>query len=98
MFYLASGVFVVWLAGLYFLGERSRNDIRLALKLCAPDTRPSDLRRFGFRKFASNIDPSLLTEAGRVQLGRAIWSERLLLHWMVDFFLFVVIGVFAKLP
>jgi hypothetical protein len=98
MIYLATGVFVVWLAGLYFLAGRSRDNIRLALDNRAPDARPSDFRRCGFRKLASNIDPAQLTEAGRVHLKRAIRAERIMLHWMIDGFLFVVLSLFVKLP
>ena len=75
MLYLATGVSVVWLAGLYFLAVRSWKDIRLALDNRAPDARPSDFSRRGFRKLVGNIDPERLTDAGRVHLKRAIRTE-----------------------
>jgi hypothetical protein len=97
MIYLASGVFVVWLSVLYYLAGRSRKDIRLALDNRALDAQPSDFSRFGFRKFARNIDSARLSEAGRVHLERAIRTERIMFIWMVDVFLFVVLGVLIGL-
>jgi hypothetical protein len=98
MTYVATGVFLVWLAGLYLLAGRSRNDVRLALGNCAPDARPSDFSWFGFRKFARKIDPTRLTEAGRAHLERAIRTEKVMFIWMVDGFIFVVLGLLVKLP
>ena len=98
MTYLATGVFVVWLAGLYLLAGRSRDDIRLVLDNCVPDARPSDFSRCGFRKLAGNIDPARLTDAGRFHLKRAIRTERIMLHWMINGFLFIVLSLFVNLP
>jgi hypothetical protein len=92
MIYVASGVFFIWLAGLYFLAGRSRDQIRLALDHRAPDAQPSDFRRFGFRKMAHNIDPALLTEAGHGHLKQAIRTEKIMVHWLVDGFLLVVLA------
>ncbi|MGB9113985.1 hypothetical protein [Bradyrhizobium sp.] len=98
MIYVATGVFLVWLAGLYVLAGRSRDDVRQALDNRVADAPPSDFRRFGFRRMAKNIDPAQLTEAGRQYLERAIRTERIMFHWMIDGFLLVVVSVFAKLP
>jgi hypothetical protein len=92
MLYLGSGVFFIWLAGLYFFAGRSRDHIRLALDHRTPDARPSDFTRCGFRKFANNIDPALLTESGRDHLKQAIRTERIMVHWLVDGFLLVVLA------
>src|SRR5262245_59093973 len=97
MKYLASGAFLVWISVLYYLAARSRRDIDLALDNHAPDARPSDFTRFGFRKFARNIDPTRLREAGRVHLVRAIRTERIMFIWMIDVFLFVVMGLIIGL-
>lgn len=98
MIYLATGVFIVWLAGLYFLAGRSRDEVRLALDNHVPDARSSDFRHFGFRRLASNIDPEQLTEAGRAHLKRAVRIEKIMLHWMIDGFLFVVLSLFVRMP
>jgi hypothetical protein len=98
MTYLASGVFIAWFAVLYFLAGRSRKDMHLVLDNRAPDAQPSDFSRLGFRKFARNIDPTRLNEAGRVHLARAIRTERIMLIWMVDVFLFVVLGLLIGSP
>jgi hypothetical protein len=91
MIYLAAGVFVVWLVGLYLLAGRSRDAIRLALQDPAPDALPSEFRCCGFRKLAGTINPERLNETGRGQLKRAIRAERIMLHWMIDGFIFVVL-------
>jgi hypothetical protein len=98
MIYIASGVFLVWLSVLYFLAGRSRKDIHLVLDNRAPGAQPSDFSRFGFRKLARNIDPTRLNEAGRVHLERAIRTEGIMFIWMVDVFLFVVLGLLVGSP
>lgn len=91
MIYVATAVFIVWLTGIYVLAMRSQTCIRLALQNRRPEARPSDFRRLGFRKLASNIDPACLTEIGRTHLKRAARTERILFSWMLDGFLLVLV-------
>jgi hypothetical protein len=98
MKYVGSAILIVWLAGLYLLAGRARDDIRRALDNPAPDARPSDFRFLGFRKLACNIDPTRLTEVGHAHLKKAIRSETIMFVWMIDVFIWVVLSLLATLP
>ena len=90
MNYVAAILLFTWIAGLYVLATRSRDGVRLALDNPAPNARPSDFVRFSFRKFARNIDPERLSEAGRVYLKSAIRTEDILYIWMFNGFWLLV--------
>jgi hypothetical protein len=60
MIYLATGLMVVWFAGLLFLTGQALNDIRLVLNDLAPDARYSDFAS-GFKIIVSKINPARLT-------------------------------------
>ena len=89
--YLFGGAVAIWLTGLLVLATRSRNQVRFALEHRHAEATRSEFTRFGFRRLASNIDPALLTETGRIHLERAVRSERLLLLWMLDGPLFILL-------
>jgi hypothetical protein len=96
MAYLASSIFLIWLSLLYFLARRSRKEISLALDNRAPESKPSDFRRFGFRRLACNIDPARLNEVGRVHRERAARTEKIM-FLMIDLFFFVGLGLLIGL-
>jgi len=95
--YIAAAIVTLWLIGVFVLATQSRNQIRLALNNRTPEAKPGSFTRFGFRKLASHIDPTLLEEAGRRHLKNAARSERFLFLWMLDGLLLVVIPLVGLL-
>jgi hypothetical protein len=96
MTYLAISIFLICLSVLYFLAKWSRKEIRLAIDNRTPDSKPSDFRRFGFRRLACNIDPARLNEAGRGHRERAARTEKIIFV-MIDLFFFVGLGLLTGL-
>jgi hypothetical protein len=91
MIYLATGLIVVWVAGLLFLVGRAFNFSRLALNNPVSD-KPywdySDYVRFYihvFRRqsiFGLAVAPAKLTEAGKQYQEKAIRIEWIMLAWL----------------
>jgi hypothetical protein len=88
MIYLATGLVIVWSAGLLFLVGRALNFSRLVLNNLAPGKsywESANLFRFflGFRFsiFGIAVDPTSLTEVGRQYQKRAIRNEWVTFTW-----------------
>jgi hypothetical protein len=82
MIYLATGLMVVWFAGLLFLTGQALNDIRLVLNDLAPDARYSDFAS-GFKIIVSKINPARLTDVGQQHQRGAIQHQRIMFAWAV---------------
>jgi hypothetical protein len=98
MMYLATGLIVIWSAGILFLTGRALNFIRLVFNNLTPGKSnwsstnffSLSIVNFGFRIDVSAVDPASLTEVGRQYQKRAIRNERIMLVWALGGFVLFV--------
>ena len=95
MSYLATALITGWIIGLLFLIGQMLNDIRLILNNLAPGegyaghwlVTPLSI---GWRIRATWVDPSRLTDVGRLHQKTAIRHERIMFAWMIVGFILIV--------